>query len=148
MDAIRREAGNMTDEDCEESEDEPSPESVAQEDMVPNHHAFLFGYMSANFDLRPLHPMPSQIPFIWQMYCENVDPIVKILHVPSMTELIRDVCRNNLDQLPPSTEALLFSIHFAVVASMDEEEVGRQLPVFSTVHDPVAVLPPQTVQTD
>lgn len=80
------------------------------------------GYRSADVDLRPFHPLPSQIPFMWQIYQENVDPLVKILHAPSMDKLIREI-RNNLDTLTPPTEALMFSIYYAAITSMDEAEV-------------------------
>lgn len=86
------------------------------------------GYRSADVDLRPFHPLPSQIPFIWQIYQENVDPLVKILHVPSMDKLIREI-RNNLDTLTPPTEALMFSIYYAAITSMDEAEVCPTIPV-------------------
>jgi hypothetical protein len=59
---------------------------------------------------------------MWQIYQENVDPLVKILHAPSMDKLIRET-RNNLDTLTPPTEALMFSIYYAAITSMDEAEV-------------------------
>ncbi len=80
------------------------------------------GYRSADVDLRPLHPLPSQIPFMWQTFQENIDTIVKVLHVPTMNVLIREA-QNNLDSLTPSTEALLFSIYYAAITSMSDEEV-------------------------
>lgn len=63
---------------------------------------------------------------MWQVYQENVDPILKILHVPTTSKLIRQV-RTSLDNLTPSTEALMFSIYYAAITSLDEEEV-RALP--------------------
>jgi len=90
------------------------------------------GYRSADVDLRPLHPLPSQIPFMWQVYQENVDPILKILHVPTTTKLIREV-RTSLDNLTPSTEALMFSIYYAAITSLDEDEVCAVcVPLWST----------------
>ncbi len=91
--------------------------------MTSDHQSFILGYRSADVDLRPLHPLPSQIPFMWQIFQENVDSIVKVLHIPTMNKLIRDV-RNNLDSLTPSTEALMFSIYYAAMTSMNEDEVG------------------------
>jgi hypothetical protein len=114
----------MTDSDSDESDVETSPESAAQQEKSgPLHQAFLFGYRSADVDLRPLHPLPSQIPFMWLTYQENVDPLVKVLHVPSMNKLVRET-RNNLETLTPSTEALMFSIYYAAVISMEEDDVS------------------------
>lgn len=89
-----------------------------------DHHAFLLGYRSADVDLRPLHPLPSQIPYMWQLYKENVDPIVKVIHVPSVDKLIKEA-RKNLDNLTPANEALMFAIYFAAIHSMDEADVRK-----------------------
>ncbi|KAK0732529.1 fungal-specific transcription factor domain-containing protein [Apiosordaria backusii] len=124
LNEIRRESQNIHDE-SEDSDDEATPESSEHvRPSVLSHQSWIMGYSSADVDLRPLHPLPSQIPFIWQVFQENVDPILKVLHVPSMNKLIRDY-RRNLDTLTPSTEALMFSIYYASITSLDEDEVRR-----------------------
>lgn len=129
LDEIRTETQTVTEEDSDESATEESPASATtQEQSSTAHQSFIMGYRSADVDLRPFHPLPSQIPFIWQIYQENVDPLVKILHVPSMDKLIREI-RNNLDTLTPPTEALMFSIYYAAITSMDEAEVCPTIPV-------------------
>ncbi|EGO53307.1 hypothetical protein NEUTE1DRAFT_92483 [Neurospora tetrasperma FGSC 2508] len=121
LDEIRRETIECGQHDSDVSDDEASPESVDQPVSHSDHQSFIFGYRSADVDLRPLHPLPSQIPFMWQVFQENVDPILKVLHVPSMTKTIRHA-RNNMDSLTPSTEALMFAIYYSAVASMDKDE--------------------------
>ena len=64
------------------------------------------------------------------MYQENVDPVIKILHVPTISKLIREA-RTNLDNISPSAEALMFAIYFAAVNSLEESEVGLFLLSFS-----------------
>lgn len=59
---------------------------------------------------------------MWQVYQENVDPIVKVLHVPTADKLVRET-RKNLDSLTPGNEALMFAIYFAAITSMDENDV-------------------------
>lgn len=119
----------LTEEESEEDSDAQDTPQTAEgpEKKTDNgprdHHAFIFGYRSADVDLRPLHPLPSQMPFIWQVYVENVDPLVKILHKPTMEKLIRDM-RVSLDVLTPGTEALMFSIYYAAITSMEADEVG------------------------
>lgn len=122
MDELRAETHRLTDEDTEESDDESSPTTTQTERTSADHHAFIFGYRSCDVDLRTLHPLPSQIPFIWGVYKENVDPIVKLVHVPTMNKLIREVI-HDLDHLTPPTEALVFSIYYAAISSMDEDGV-------------------------
>jgi cell division protein FtsX len=85
------------------------------------------GYNSSDVNLKSLHPLPSQIPFYWQTFLENVNPLVKILHVPTMNKTIKEV-QNNLESLSKSTEALMFAIYFATITSMngtEVREVGR-----------------------
>ena len=82
------------------------------------------GYNSSDVDLKPLHPLPSQIPFYWQTFLENVQPLVKILHTQTMNRVIKEV-QNNLTSLSKSTEALMFSIYFATVTSMNADEVSQ-----------------------
>ncbi|ELR07389.1 hypothetical protein VC83_06552 [Pseudogymnoascus destructans] len=86
------------------------------------HQGFLFGYSSTMVDLRSLHPLPSQIPFFWDVFMENVDPLTKVLHVPTMAKAIKEA-KENLDSLSKSIEALLFAIYYSVVTSMSQEEV-------------------------
>lgn len=104
----------MSDADSTPGHDEDRPEA--------DHHAFIFGFQSTTVDLRPLHPLPSQIPYIWQVYQENVDPVIKILHIPTTSKLIRDA-RTNLDNISPAAEALMFAIYYAAVNSLEETEV-------------------------
>jgi hypothetical protein len=122
LDELRKASQDLTDEESIESDVEATPESINHEKSLIEHQSFILGYRSADVDLRPLHPLPSQIPFIWQVYQENVDPILKVIHVPSMSKVIKEL-RYNLDGLTPSMEALMFSIYYASITSLDEEEV-------------------------
>lgn len=120
---LRTETEMLSDEDSEGgSDDGSSPSTLNPYPDQVDHHGFVLGYSSSNVDLRKLHPLPSQIPFIWQVYQENVDPLVKILHVPSMNKTIREL-RSNMNDISPGMEALMFAIYYASITSMEEEEV-------------------------
>jgi hypothetical protein len=60
--------------------------------------------------------------FYWQIYMENVDPIVKILHAPTVTEIIKGL-RADMNSITPGIEALMFSIYLAAITSMESDEV-------------------------
>lgn len=124
IDQLRAETQRLTDEESDISGDEGSSPATIRSNKEPvvDHHAFVLGYRSADVDLRKLHPLPSQIPFIWQVYTENVDPLVKILHIPTMNNIIRKL-RTDLDSLSPPLEALMFSIYYAAITSMEDDEV-------------------------
>jgi hypothetical protein len=114
----------LNDQQFDSDSDAPAPPSDALTE--PNHQSFIMGYSSSEVDLKALHPLPSQIPFYWQTFLENVQPLVKILHTPTMNKVIKEV-QNNLDSLSKSTEALMFAIYFATITSMNANEVGFEL---------------------
>jgi len=111
----------LDDQEFDSDSDAPIPPSDAV--TGTNHQSFIMGYSSSEVDLKPLHPLPSQIPFYWQTFLENVQPLVKVLHGPTMNKVIKEV-QNNLDSLSRSTEALMFSIYFATITSMNAIEVS------------------------
>ncbi|KAJ0122613.1 all development altered-3 [Diaporthe amygdali] len=127
LDELRHETQKLTDEESSDSDDE-SIIATANNRSGGDHHAFVLGYRSADVDLRSLHPLPSQIPYMWQVYQENVDPIVKVLHVPTVENLVKET-RKNLDSLTPGNEALMFAIYFAAITSMDEEDTKKNFGV-------------------
>lgn len=106
-------------------EDTPDPSS-AEVDLEEDHQGFILGYSSSTIDLKTLHPPPSQVPFYWQTYIENIDPLVKIIHIPSMAKIVKDM-QDNSGSLSRSTEALMFSIYLSVIISMTPEEVKTSL---------------------
>lgn len=81
------------------------------------------GYTSTDADLKKLHPPRSQIPFYWQTFQLNVNPVTKLVHIPTMDNVITEI-QNNLDSLSASTEALMFSIYYATVVSMSPDDVS------------------------
>ncbi|KAH8161916.1 hypothetical protein CIB48_g6324 [Xylaria polymorpha] len=123
IEALRSETHRLTDESSDSSGDEASPiVANPQMDQHIDHHGFIFGYSSSSVDLRSLHPLPSQMLFYWQVYMENVDPIVKLLHVPAVTKIIKDL-RGDMSTITPGVEALMFAIYFAAITSMEDDEV-------------------------
>ncbi|CAH0050943.1 unnamed protein product [Clonostachys solani] len=92
----------------------------------PDHYAFIIGYNLPDINPRSLHPSPSQIPFYWQTFVENVEPLIKIFHIPSMNKLIREMQRS-IRFLSPSKEAFMFAMYFAAVTSMTPNEVQELL---------------------
>lgn len=108
--------------DQEFDSDSDCPVQPTNVHTEPDHQSFIMGYNSSEVDLKALHPLPSQIPFYWQTFLENVNPLIKLIHVPTMNKVIKEV-QSNMDSLSKSTEALMFSIYFATITSMHGEEV-------------------------
>jgi hypothetical protein len=112
--------GILENQDLESDEEGPILPSAEVTDS--NHQSFIMGYNSSDVSLKSLHPLPSQIPFYWNTFLENVQPLSMIIHAPTMSKVIKEV-QGNLDSLSPSTEALMFSIYFATIISMSAIEV-------------------------
>ncbi|KAI5467505.1 fungal-specific transcription factor domain-containing protein [Mariannaea sp. PMI_226] len=126
LDSIRQEAERLTDQESDESDYEATPETSSSTATALDHHAFILGYRSADVNLSKCHPLPSQIPFLWSVYQENVEPLIKLVHVPTMEAIFRDL-RKNQANLTPAREALVFAIYYAAVTSLEVSEVQANL---------------------
>lgn len=123
LDAIREETHRLTDENDEfDFDGTPTDSTATALSSISDHHAFVLGYRSADVDLQKLHPLPSQSTFLWSAYQENVEPLMKFIHVPSV-DLILRAARRNCDELSPAKKALVFSIYFAAITSLEPDEV-------------------------
>ncbi|KAI0885814.1 fungal-specific transcription factor domain-containing protein [Annulohypoxylon maeteangense] len=114
--------------DYDSSGDEDSPgktPSTQELDRTPSErHAFLFrnNLNSPSQDLREFHPLPSQIPFLLNVFSENVNIMVRIVHIPTVYKMVQDA-GSNLSSLTPANEALMFAIYYASVTSMEEDDI-------------------------
>ncbi|KAF2102921.1 hypothetical protein NA57DRAFT_14135, partial [Rhizodiscina lignyota] len=68
-----------------------------------------------------LHPPSSQILEYWQIFTVNIDPVTKVLHVPSFGSHIMEA-KLNLQALDVGLEALMFAVYFAAVTSLTPSE--------------------------
>ena len=112
------------------SEDDAMPSemsSTPELDRTPSErHAFLFRHNLNPSDptLHDLRPLPSQIPFLLETFSENVNVLLRIVHISTVTKMVRDLRGGSATELTPSNEALMFSIYYAAVTSMEEDEVS------------------------
>ncbi|KAF4977072.1 hypothetical protein FZEAL_6350 [Fusarium zealandicum] len=68
------------------------------------------------------HPSTIHIFQLWQIYIDNINPLLKITHVPTVQAQIIEAS-SNLDQAPKNIEALMFSIYLMAITSLEETEV-------------------------
>lgn len=127
LDGLKTDLGGDGDPDA--SEDEGSPDVISSThelDRPPaDRHAFLFRHnLAPGVNLQDLHPLPSQIPFLLNTFSENVNYFIQIVHVPYMARNVRALRGTDLSNLPVRLQALLFSISYAAVTSMEEDDVS------------------------
>lgn len=87
----------------------------------PPDGAYLFHYSSISTDLHSLHPSPQQIWEFWQVYKEYIDPVIKIIHVPSMQIQVEAAMHNPARSSKPM-EAFLFSVYYAATTALSPED--------------------------
>ncbi|KAJ5456134.1 uncharacterized protein N7458_003717 [Penicillium daleae] len=78
------------------------------------------------------HPPPTICHLLFNVFEENVAPIILIIHKPMLKGLLRTVSTNP-EGLDKGSEALVFSIYFAAIYSMSTEECLAQLGVDHTI---------------
>ncbi|KAL9036419.1 MAG: hypothetical protein Q9180_004313 [Flavoplaca navasiana] len=110
---------DILDDPTDDEGDYPSPGSGSS--ASANHQGFIFSFSSTILSLRNFHPPPNQILTYWEVYKENVDPLVKILHRPTTEGTLREAAKD-LDHISKSLEVMMFSIYFAAVTSLSDEE--------------------------
>ncbi|KAF8847265.1 hypothetical protein BDZ45DRAFT_637229 [Acephala macrosclerotiorum] len=77
----------------------------------------LFGYPNTHVNLSTLHPEPAHVFRLWQIYLDNVNPLLKVTHTPSLQVRIVEAV-SNLKNIDPTLEALLFSIYCVATLSL------------------------------
>ncbi|KAJ4424448.1 hypothetical protein N0V82_000970 [Gnomoniopsis sp. IMI 355080] len=112
--------------DSSEKHHYQSAPSTQELDRSPSErHSFLFRH-NLSFspaDAREFHPLPSQVPFLLNTYSENVNLFMQVVHIPTITKRTRKLRGSDSSELSPSDEALLFSIYYAAIISMEDDDV-------------------------
>lgn len=119
-------AGDESDSLEDEASSGKTPSTQELERTPSERHAFLFRHnLSPSApDLHEFHPLPSQIPFLLDVFSENVNFFIQIVHIPTVTKMVRDLRGSGMTRHTPANEALMFSIYYAAVASMEEDDVS------------------------
>jgi hypothetical protein len=72
-------------------------------------------------DLSTLHPDPAQIFRLWQVYLDNVNPLFRITHTPSLQPRIIEAT-STLKNIDANLEALMFGIYCMSVFTLAEDD--------------------------
>lgn len=68
------------------------------------------------------HPNPVQIFQLWQIYISNINPLLKISHIPTLQAQIV-AASADLAHVAPELEAFMFAMYLLSTVSLDEEQV-------------------------
>lgn len=107
---------DTSDEDSSNGDTGMSPDAFSQDVSK-----LMFGSPVSSIGLRPLHPRPVEAFKLWQAYLDNVNPLIKLFHAPTVQQIISEA-NGNLDEMPRSVEALLLAIYCIAVESLSDGE--------------------------
>ena len=130
LNGLKTDTRSLTAEECGSSADEASQgalSSTYEQERAPSElHSFLFGHNLNPLvtDLKEFQPLPAQCPFLLDVFSENVNIFTRAVHIPSVMKMVRYSRGGGMTDLRPSHEALLFSIYYAAIVSMEEDDVS------------------------
>lgn len=90
--------------------------------MFDGQDGFPFVIGGSMASVTELHPPAVQIFQLWQIYLDNVNPLLKLTHTPTLQGQLIEAAANPSKTSKP-LEALLFSIYFMAVISLTDDEV-------------------------
>ena len=82
-------------------------------------------FMGSQQSLLQYHPTHAEAIMLWKTHVENVEPICKILHIPSTSKMVEMVSQQPAIA-SKADECLLFAIYHFAVFSMTEEECAKR----------------------
>ncbi|KAE8451275.1 hypothetical protein EG329_004440 [Mollisiaceae sp. DMI_Dod_QoI] len=118
---------NLSSQDPPDNDSDSSHDAVRQVivkkgwvQLFGDNDHLLFGSPNTNVDLSTLHPEPVHIFRLWQTYLDNVNPLLKVIHTPSLQGRIIEAA-SNVTNINLTLEALMFSIYCMAILSLDED---------------------------
>ena len=95
------------------------------QDDVSFPHDTLSRRKSCSEPTRSVHPPVRRVFEYWYLYVLRVDPLVKLIHVPTFAKKLFYLA-DDLSAIPDSTEAMMYSMYYAVISSCTPREVRHR----------------------
>ncbi|KAF5021221.1 hypothetical protein F66182_6740 [Fusarium sp. NRRL 66182] len=108
--------------------DDPEDCSVmGSEDRSPDYNIdLLLSSDASQTSIEELQPDPVHVFRLWQVFVDRVNPLVKIIHVPSVQPYALELA-TNMNNIPLNYQSLLFSIFTITTVSLTEAESVQML---------------------
>lgn len=125
------------DNDSDSSHDDVRADTVkkAWDHLSSNDGHLLLGPRKTDVDLATLHPSPAQIFRLWQIYLDNVNPLLKITHTPSLQSRIAEAA-GDVSNVNSVLESLLFGIYCVAILSLTSDDCQK---IFGSTRDDLLV---------
>ncbi|KAK0620079.1 fungal-specific transcription factor domain-containing protein [Immersiella caudata] len=81
----------------------------------------LLSGVDPSINVQDLQPDPVHVFRLWQLYLDRVNPLTKIIHVPTLQPIVLEAT-TNIEAIPVHQQALLFSIYLMAIMSTSADE--------------------------
>ncbi|KAL2754910.1 hypothetical protein ACRALDRAFT_1011066, partial [Sodiomyces alcalophilus JCM 7366] len=107
-----------------EAVEEQSPLSSSA--VTPDDNVDLLLNDFSAIELEDVAPSPVQVFRLWQVFLERINPLTKLVHVPSLQPLVIEAAANHRN-VPNNTQCLLFAIYLICTVSLSDAECRQML---------------------
>lgn len=105
-----------------ETEDPEDSSILGSADLTPeNDTELLCNALLSTATIEDLVPEPVHALKLWQLFLDRVNPLFKVVHVPSIQPVVLEGAMNMMS-IPHNQQALLFSIYSTASLSLSESE--------------------------
>ncbi|KAH7116334.1 hypothetical protein EDB81DRAFT_246667 [Dactylonectria macrodidyma] len=74
------------------------------------------------------HPSPENRQKLWTVFKDSIDPLVRILHMPTVEPKVSEwLSKDDVEGMPSNLNALLFAVYFSATSSMENDECREVL---------------------
>jgi hypothetical protein len=129
LDAGEGDLCELSDSDQEKyNEEESGPDKATPTGLLGAlaAHSISDAFLGSTISLTDLHPSYEHAAKLWHAYAENVEPLCKVLHVPTVTQMVDTVSKHPATA-SKNDECVLFVIYYSAVFSMSDDECSREL---------------------
>ncbi|KAL9086391.1 MAG: hypothetical protein Q9165_007177 [Trypethelium subeluteriae] len=110
--------------DAEDAPEEDSADDESDIEASSDDFAYVLGWKTPISAFS--HPPAELIHLLWQTFVENVNPLSKLVHIPSLQPAIEKAI-NNIEHIPRGFEALMYAIYSMAVLSLTDDECSELL---------------------
>ncbi|KAI1421576.1 fungal-specific transcription factor domain-containing protein [Xylaria sp. FL1777] len=101
-----------------DAESESSPAGLSPDNSAD----LLLGVEDTTIDLQELQPDLVNVFRLWQLFVDRVNPLTKLVHVPSLQSVVM-IAAADINKVSLPQQALLFSIYTMAAVSLNAQEV-------------------------
>lgn len=122
LDGSSSEQEDDHDHDQDQDQEKGTPTSLVSQN---SRDLFIFSPSTTAQALQALYPSSANLLTLFDVFLENVDPVVRIFHRPTLRTTIAEVLPNLNSSLDRHTEVVMFSISYAALTSLNETDCQR-----------------------